>query len=114
MSSNKKKETKLQLRLYPEKNLQHRRALEWLMTQRADGASYGDLVSGVICDLLDRQESDNAEEKMRQVVRDEIRSNLHTITVTATPASSAPIAPPKASDESQRKAKGFMSAMGFG
>lgn len=109
-----KKEIKLQLRFYPEKDELHRRALAWLMERKADGASYADLVSRAICSLINHQQNDAADERMRQVVRDEIRNSLRTVTVAAPSAAVAPAEPPKPTEGSLRKAKGFMSSMGFG
>ena len=56
MSSNGKKQTKLQLRMYPERNEQHRRALAWLMEHKTVGVSYADLVSKAICSQIDREQ----------------------------------------------------------
>lgn len=109
-----KKEIKLQLRFYPEKDERHRRALAWLLEQKADGASYGDLVSQAICTQIDHQQSDAADEHMRQVVREEIRNSLRTVTFTAPSMASTLTEPPKPTEGSLRKAKSFMSGMGFG
>lgn len=109
-----KKEVKLQLRLYPEKDEQHRRALAWLKQQKGDGASYGDLVARAICSLIDREKHEEAEERMRQVVREEIRANLQNAAVTTTSSIPSPAESKKPAEGSLRKAKGFMSGMGFG
>ncbi len=109
-----KKEIKLQLRFYPEKDERHRRAMAWLREQKRGGASYADLVSQAICSLIDRQQSEDADEHIWQVVREEISKSLRDCSVTALCTASAPAKPPKSTEGSLRKAKGFMSSMGFG
>ena len=109
MSSNGKKQTKLQLRMYPERNEQHRRALAWLMEHKTAGVSYADLVSKAICCQIDREQRMDAEERMRQLVREEIRRSLHGATISA-----PQLEPQNPSEGSLRKAKDFMSGLGFG
>ena len=109
MSSNGKKQTKLQLRMYPERNEQHRRALAWLMEHKTVGLSYADLVSKAICSQIDREQRMDAEERMRQLVREEIRRSLHGAAISA-----PQLEPQKLSEGSLRKAKDFMSGLGFG
>ena len=109
MSSNGKKQTKLQLRMYPERNEQHRRALAWLTEHKTAGASYADLVSKAICCQIDQEQRMDAEERMRQLVREEIRRSLHGTTISA-----PQLEPQNPSEGSLRKAKDFMSGLGFG
>ena len=109
MSSNGQKQTKLQLRMYPERNEQHRRALAWLMEHRMAGVSYADLVSKAICGQIDREQRMDVEEKMRQLVREEIQRSLHGTAISA-PQMEAQ----NSSEGSLRKAKDFMSGLGFG
>ena len=109
MSSNGKKQTKLQLRMYPERNEQHRRALAWLTEHKTAGASYADLVSKAICCQIDREQRMDAEEQMRQLVREEIRRSLHGAAIIV-----PQVEPQNSSAGSLRKAKDFMSSLGFG
>ena len=109
MSSNGKKQTKLQLRMYPERNEQHRRALAWLMEHKTVGVSYADLVSKAICSQIDREQRMDAEERMRQLVREETRHSLHGAAIIA-----PQVEPQNPSDGSLRKAKDFMSGLGSG
>ena len=109
MSSNGKKQTKLQLRMYPERNELHRRALAWLMEHKTAGVSYADLVSKAICSQIDQEQRIDAEERMRQLVREEIRHSLHGAAISA-----PQVEPQNTSEGSLRKAKDFMSDMGFG
>lgn len=109
MSSNGKKQTKLQLRMYPERNEQHRRALAWLMEHKTAGASYADLVSKAICCQIDQEQRMDAEERMRQLVREEIRRSLQGATISA-----PQVEQQNPSERSLRKAKDFMSGLGFG
>ena len=109
MSGNGKKQPKLQLRMYPERNEQHRRALAWLMEHRMAGVSYADLVSKAICGQIDREQRMDVEEKMRQLVREEIQRSLHGTAISA-PQMEAQ----NSSEGSLRKAKDFMSGLGFG
>ena len=114
MSNNSKQPVKLQLRMYPEKNEHHRRALAWLTEHKADGASYADLVSQCICAQIDRQQTDDTEERLRQVIREELRNGLRSVTINAVPAESSQVEPQRTSEKGLSKAKGFMSGMGFG
>ena len=109
MSSNGRKQTKLQLRMYPERNEQHRRALVWLAEHKTAGTSYADLVSKAICSQIDREQRNDAEENMRQLVREEIRRSLHGAAIIA-----PQVEPQNPSEGSLRKAKDFMSGLGFG
>ena len=109
MSSNGKKQTKLQLRMYPERNEQHRRALAWLTEHKTAGASYADLVSKAICSQIDQEQRMDAEERMRQLVREEIRRSLHGAAI-----SEPQVEPQNFSEGNLRKAKDFMSGLGFG
>ena len=109
MSSNGRKQTKLQLRMYPERNEQHRRALVWLAEHKTAGTSYADLVSKAICCQIDREQRMDAEESMRQLVREEIRRSLHGAAISA-----PQVEPQNFSEGSLRKAKDFMSGLGFG
>ena len=109
MLSNGKKQTKLQLRMYPERNEQHRRALAWLMEHKTAGVSYADLVSKAICCQIDQEQRNDAEERMRQLVREEIRRSLHGAAISA-----PQMDPQNSSEGSLRKAKDFMSGLGFG
>lgn len=109
MSSNGRKQTKIQLRMYPERNEQHRRALAWLAENKMAGVSYADLVSKAICSQIDREQRNDAEERMRQLVREEIRRNLQGATISA-----PQMDPQNSSEGSLRKAKDFMSGLGFG
>ena len=108
-----KHETKLQLRLYPEKDEQHRRALAWLKEHKMDGVSYGDLVAQAICGMIDGKQREDEQEQMRQVVRDELRIGLRNVTAVAT-AAAPPADAPKPTEGSRRKAQSFMAGMGFG
>ena len=108
MLSNGKKQMKLQLRLYPERKEQHRRALAWLTEHKAAGVSYADLVSKAICNQIDREQRIDAEERMRQLVREEIRRSLHGAAISA-----PQMDPQNSSEGSLRKAKDFMSGLGF-
>ena len=109
MSSNGRKQTKLQLRMYPERNERHRRALIWLTEHRTAGVSYADLVSKAICSQIDREQRMDAEERMRQLVREETRHSLHGAAIIA-----PQVEPQNPSEGSLRKAKDFMSGLGFG
>ena len=109
MSSNGKKQTKLQLRMYPERNERHRRALIWLTEHRTAGVSYADLVSKAICCQIDQKQRMDAEERMRQLVREEIRCSLQGATISA-----PQVEQQNPSEGSLRKAKDFMSGLGFG
>ena len=109
MSSNGKKQTKLQLRMYPERNEQHRRALAWLTEHKTADTSYADLVAKAICSQIEQEQRIDAEEKMRKLVREEIRRSLHGATISA-----LQLEPQNPSEGSLRKAKDFMSGLGFG
>ena len=109
MSSNGRKQTKIQLRMYPERNEQHRRALAWLTEHKTAGVSYADLVSKAICSQIDQEQRMDAEKSMRQLVREEIRRSLHGAAIIA-----PQVEQQNPSDGSLRKAKDFMSDMGFG
>ena len=109
MSSNGKKQMKFQLRMYPARNEQHRRALAWLTEHKTAGASYADLVSKAICCQIDQEQRMDAEERMRQLVREEIRRSLQGATISA-----PQVEQQNPSEGSLRKAKDFMSGLGFG
>ena len=109
MSSNGRKQTKIQLRMYPERNEQHRRAMAWLMEHKTVGLSYADLVSKAICSQIDREQRMDAEENMRKLVREEIRRSLHGAAISA-----PQLEQQNPSEGSLRKAKDFMSGLGFG
>ena len=109
MSSNGRKQTKIQLRMYPERNEQHRRALAWLTEHKTAGVSYADLVSKAICCQIDQEQRMDAEERMRQLVREEIRRSLQGATISA-----PQVEQQNPSEGSLRKAKDFMSGLGFG
>ena len=109
MSSNGKKQMKLQLRMYPERNELHRRALAWLTEHKTAGVSYADLVSKAICSQIDQEQRINAEESMRKLVREEIRRSLQGAAISA-----LQVELQNPSEGSLRKAKDFMSGLGFG
>lgn len=109
MSSNGKKQMKFQLRMYPARNEQHRRALAWLTEHKTADTSYADLVAKAICSQIEQEQRIDAEEKMRKLVREEIRRSLHGAAISA-----PQVEQQKSSERSLRKAKDFMSGLGFG